>query len=115
MGLKPGEEVIGNLAITCHSAGAQCCGENPDMGIKHVLERGPWSRGASHVLLSTIFAVAGAGREIPGKDEVRQCRVVFPGKFAEQAPKNGDIYAACFIGQRRMLISKAVNPAEQMG
>src|ERR1700692_4254580 len=110
MSSKPGEEAIGNMAIACHSAGAQCCGENPDMGVKHVLERGAWSSGAS-----TIFAMAGTGREIPGKDEVRQCRVVFPGKIAEQAAKNADVYAACFIGQRGMLISKAVNPAKQMG
>jgi hypothetical protein len=56
----------------------------------------------------------GAEGKIFGKDEVRQSRVVFPGKIAEQAPESGDVYAARFIGQGWMLISKPVNPAEQI-
>jgi hypothetical protein len=41
--------------------------------------------------------------------------MLLPGQLSEDAPESREVDAAGFIGQGRMLISKAANPTEQMG
>jgi hypothetical protein len=49
-----------------------------------------------------------------GADQIRLNSMAIARKFSQQAPNSDRVYAACEVGQWRIFLVQAVNPAEPM-
>jgi hypothetical protein len=87
------------------------------MRVKNLTEYGVGQWGALVVVGAageTELAMERRRRKILGKDEPGLQRGVLGGQVAEKAPQADQVYAARAIGQGRVLLAQAAEPAEQM-